>query len=96
MFFQQNPRLIIECAIAKVFPEPLLMARFGGLALGLRQRNRRHQSELPVQIVQDANWHILVSIKKAPVLTEHAQLERKTPAVVVAAAALYFRAVGLG
>ena len=61
-----------------------------------RQRNRRHQSELPVQIVQDANWHILVSIEKAPVLTEHAQLERKTPAVVVAAAALHFRVVGLG
>jgi len=51
---------------------------------------------LPVQIVQDANWHILVSIEKAPVLTEHAQLERKTPAVVVATAALHFRAVGLG
>ena len=66
MFFQQNPRLVIECAIAKVFPEPLLMARFGGLAFGLRQPNRRHQSELPVQIVQDANWHILVSIEKAP------------------------------
>ena len=72
MFFQQNPRLIIECAIAKVFPEPLLMARFSGLALGLRQRNRMHQSELPVQIVQDANWHTPVSIEKAPILTEQA------------------------
>jgi hypothetical protein len=62
----------------------------------LEHIHSRHQSELPVQIVQDTNWHILVSIKKAPVLMEHAQLERKTPAVVVAAAALHFRAVGLG
>jgi hypothetical protein len=46
-------------------------------------------------MVQNPDRHTLVPVEKAPVVAQHAQLEREAAAVVIAAAAQHFRAIGL-
>ena len=70
------------------------MARFRCISLGLRQRDGGHQSELPVQVIQNPDRHIVVPVEKAAILAQNAQLEGETAAVIVTAAAQHFRAIG--
>jgi hypothetical protein len=87
MFLQIRSRCDIEAAIAKVIPEPLFILSSGRFPIGSAQRQNRRESQLPPDVVENADGDAGEVVQKPAIAAQNAELNGKAAAIVVAAAA---------
>ena len=93
MFLQIRSRCRIEASIPEVIPEPLFILNFGCFPIGPAQRQNGRESQLPSDVVENADWDAGEVVQKPAIAAQHAELNGKTAAVVLAAAAQHLRAI---
>ena len=89
-FPQLSLGLSIEIAQAEIAADALRLLAFGRLATWLIEEQHRREAELAREMVDDRQRRRPVIIEEAAVRAQHAELQSKAPAMVVAAAARDF------
>jgi hypothetical protein len=93
MLFQIRASGGIAALVAEIISETLLVLDFGGLTIRLAQRQNRRESELPTDVVENADRDAGEVLQKPALAAEDAELNGKAAPVVVAAAAEHLRTI---
>jgi hypothetical protein len=93
MFLQIRSRCGIEAPVAEVIPETLFILNFGRFAIGSPERQNGRESQLPSDVVENADGDAGEVVQKPAIAAQNAELNGKAAAVVVAAAAQHLCAI---